>query len=171
MSRRRVNIAVVGDHCSGKTSLITSAAQEVFSERPVPVLPPTRFPADFVLLAEPVDVVAWDTSSRPEDGQAVDETLRAADVVIICFDAMRPRTLQRLRSEWLPRVSALKPGAPVIVACCKDDTDETLPTDQIREVWRCMAANGRTPASSHCQPGSSNVARQPLSLLLTAARC
>ena len=80
-------MAVVGDKGAGKTSLITSAAQEVFSERPVPVLPPTRFPADFAGLSEPVDLIAYDTSSRPEDTQAVDETVKAADVVVLCFDA------------------------------------------------------------------------------------
>eukprot|EP00879_Flechtneria_rotunda_P015860 GHRR01016587.1.p1 GENE.GHRR01016587.1~~GHRR01016587.1.p1 ORF type:complete len:171 (+),score=23.48 GHRR01016587.1:560-1072(+) len=134
MSRRRINGAVVGDKGVGKTSLITSAAQEVFSERPVPVLPPTRFPADFVPVPETVDVIAYDTSSRPEDTQAVDETIKAADVVIVCFDAQRKSTLQRLGSDWLPRITHLKPAVPVIIACCKDDTEETLPTDQIREV-------------------------------------
>jgi hypothetical protein len=137
MSRRRINVAVVGDRGAGKTSLITSAAQEVFSERPVPILPPTRFPADFAAVSEPVDVIAYDTSSRPEDTQAVDETIKAADVVVLCFDAQRKITLQRLRTDWLPRITHLRPGAPVIIACCKDDSDETLPMDQIREVRAC----------------------------------
>lgn len=135
MSRRRINVAVVGDKGVGKTSLITSAAQEVFSERPVPVLPPTRFPADFTAAStDPVDVIAYDTSSRPEDAQAVDETIKAADVIIVCFDAQRKSTLQRLRSDWLPRITHLRATAPVIIACCKDDSEETLPTEQIREV-------------------------------------
>jgi len=136
MSRRRIIVAVVGDKGVGKTSLITSATQEVFSERPVPVLPPTRFPSDFTAAHEPVDVVAYDTSSRAEDTQTVDETIKAADAVIVCFDAQRRGTLQRLRSDWLPRITHLKPGTPVIIACCKDDTEDTLPTDQIREVWQ-----------------------------------
>lgn len=148
--RRRINVAVVGDRGVGKTSLVTSAAQEVFSERPVPVLPPTRFPADFAVVSEPVDVIAFDTSSRPEDAQAVDETIRAADVVIVCFDAQRKSTLQRLRSDWLPRITHLRPAAPVIIACCKDDTEDTLPTDQIREVGGCS-----THQQLACMTGSS----------------
>jgi GTPase SAR1 family protein len=150
--RRRINVAVVGDRGVGKTSLITSAAQEVFSERPVPVLPPTRFPADFAVVSEPVDVIAFDTSSRPEDAQAVDETIKAADVVIVCFDAQRKSTLQRLRSDWLPRITHLRPAAPVIIACCKDDTEDTLPTDQIREVWMC-----RSRIVPSCMHGCSNL--------------
>lgn len=139
MSRRRINVAVVGDKGVGKTSLITSAAQEVFSERPVPVLPPTRFPADFAAgSAEPVDVIAYDTSSRAEDAQAVDETIKAADVIIVCFDAQRRSTLQRLRSDWLPRITHLRATAPVIIACCKDDSDDTLPTEQIREFMESL---------------------------------
>lgn len=127
-------MAVVGDKGAGKTSLITSAAQEVFSERPVPVLPPTRFPADFAGLSEPVDLIAYDTSSRPEDTQAVDETVKAADVVVLCFDAQRKVTMERLRTEWLPRITRLRPGAPIIIACCKDDSEGSVPMEHIREV-------------------------------------
>jgi len=134
MSRRRINVAVVGDKGSGKTSLITSAAQEVFSERPVPVLPPTRFPADWAAASEPVDVIAYDTSSRPEDTQAVDETIKAADVVVLCFDAQRKITMERLRTDWLPRITRLRPGAPIIIACCKDDSEGSVPMEHIREV-------------------------------------
>lgn len=134
MNRRRINVAVVGDKGSGKTSLITSAAQEVFSERPVPVLPPTRFPADFAGVSEPVDLIAYDTSSRPEDTQAVDETIKAADVVVLCFDAQRKITMERLRTEWLPRITRLRQGAPIIIACCKDDSEGSVPMEHIREV-------------------------------------
>lgn len=128
----RVVVAVIGDKGVGKTSLITTAAQEVYSEHPPPVVPPTRFPPDFH--SEPTELLVFDTSSRPEDQKQTDETIRSADAVILCFDAMRRTTLERLRTFWLPELQRLKPGVPIVVACCKHDDEDIVPYDEIRAV-------------------------------------
>lgn len=65
--QRVVKIAVVGDSGVGKTSLISTAANDTFDQRPAPVLPPTRLPAEFT--PDHVPMVVTDTSSRPEDQQ------------------------------------------------------------------------------------------------------
>lgn len=65
-----VHICVVGDDGVGKTSLITAAATETFPDHPPPVLPPAKLPADTT--PEGVPVVITDTSSRPEDKQALE---------------------------------------------------------------------------------------------------
>ena len=63
-------IAVIGDSGVGKTSLITAAATETFPDHPPPVLPPARLPAETT--PEAVPLVITDTSSRPEDRQALE---------------------------------------------------------------------------------------------------
>ncbi len=65
-----VRIAVVGDAGVGKTSLISTAANDVFDGRPAPVLPPTRLPAEST--PDHVPMIVTDTSSRAEDQQASD---------------------------------------------------------------------------------------------------
>ncbi len=128
----RVNVVVVGDRASGKTSLITTAAQDVFSESPVPVVQLTRFPSDFY--PEPVELLVHDTSSKPEDQQHLEDTIRGADAIVLCFDAKRRNTMERLRSHWMPELQRLKPGAPVVIVCCKADTDDDAPIEQLRGV-------------------------------------
>ncbi len=70
MDERTVYIAVIGDSGVGKTSLITAAATETFPDHPPPVLPPARLPAETT--PEGVPLVITDTSSRPEDRQALE---------------------------------------------------------------------------------------------------
>jgi Ras family protein T1 len=132
---RSVAIAVVGDAGTGKTSLISSAVTETFSDAPPPTLPPARFPAE--LLNSPDDLgelLVVDTSSRPEGAAATEAAVRAAAAVVLCIDASRPSTLERLRSHWLPEVARLNPGAPVVVAVCKDDRSDRADMGQLREV-------------------------------------
>jgi len=53
---------VVGDQGTGKSSLITAVATDLFPERTPPVLPPTRLPHDFYPDRVPLTII--DTSSR-----------------------------------------------------------------------------------------------------------
>lgn len=131
MNRSRVVVTVLGDKGVGKTSLITTAAQDCFSENPPPVVPPTRFPTDFS--ADAVELLVYDTSSKPEDHQAVEHTLKLADVIVLCCDAQQRDTVMRLRTYWLPEIQRLNPDTPVILACCKADSDDAKEIEDIRD--------------------------------------
>lgn len=149
---RSVSIVVVGDPGSGKTSLISSACLEQFSEQPVPVLPVARFPAE--LLNSPDDVgelLVADTSSKPEDARATEAALRAAAAVVVCVDAAQPRSLERLRAHWLPEVARLNASAPVVVAVCKDDRDDRVDLSLLREAMEALiAAHATLEVSIRC---------------------
>lgn len=114
-----VRVAVLGDAQTGKSSLISSAANDTFDARPPPVLPPVRLPRDFS--PDGVPMLVTDTSSRPEDAAATELAVLHADVVVVCFDAQRLSSLDSVRSVWYPRVQRAKPDVPVILACCKSD--------------------------------------------------
>ena len=132
-SNRVVRIVVLGDEGTGKTSLISTAANDTFDIRPPPVLPPTRLPPEFT--PDHMAMLITDTSSRPEDMRVADLAIQHSDVVVVCFDARRQSTLDSIRSNWYPRVQALNPDVPVILACCKaDQLSEERETAQLREV-------------------------------------
>lgn len=132
MNKSRIVVAVVGDKAVGKTSLITTAAQDVFSDNPPPIVPVTRFPSGFH--PDKGDLLVYDTSSKPEDHQHLEDIVRLADAVILCFDSQRRSTLERLRTYWMPELQRLRPAVPVVVACCKADSDDGVPVEQMREV-------------------------------------
>lgn len=92
---RVVRIAVVGDSDTGKTSLISTAANDTFDARPVPVLPPTKLSPDYT--PERVPLLLTDTSANPEASKTTDHVIQHADAVVVCFDPRRPITLENVR--------------------------------------------------------------------------
>lgn len=85
-----VKITVIGDEKVGKTSLITTAATESFPEQPPPLLPPTRLPPETT--TEHLPILVTDTSSRPEDRQALETAVTQADVIVLLFDTGEQQT-------------------------------------------------------------------------------
>jgi GTPase SAR1 family protein len=113
-----VNVAIIGDEGSGKTSLVLSAAQRTFRlGDSVPVLPPTAFRVK--LANEECNCVCRDSSSgNMEDVKAV---IRQCDVVLICFNMAGQTSLHSAIHIWLPRVSDINKEVPVIMVGCKED--------------------------------------------------
>ncbi|GIL52371.1 hypothetical protein Vafri_8260 [Volvox africanus] len=128
---RTVRIAVLGDPDTGKTSLISTAANDTFDARPVPTLPPTKLPLDFT--PERIPILLTDTSAKPEDARALEAVIRESDAVVVCFDPRKPATLESVRTSWYPRVQAVNPDIPIILACCKADRLSDRDPQTVRE--------------------------------------
>jgi len=62
--RSSARLVVVGDHATGKSSLIATVASDTFPETVPPVLPPTCLPADY--FPDGIPVIIIDTPSRFE---------------------------------------------------------------------------------------------------------
>jgi Ras family protein T1 len=138
MSRNKVTVTVIGDKGVGKTSLITTAAQDCFSRHPPPVLPLTRFSERF-FENEPVELLVYDTCSDPQqDPETFATVVQAADVIVLCFDFQRRETLSNLRTHWLPKLCSMKPDTPIILACCKAEADSARDQEELREVVNCL---------------------------------
>lgn len=142
-----VRIVVVGDRGTGKSSLICTAATDVFPANVPPVLPPTRLPEDFYPDRVPLTII--DTSSRVEDSGKLGEELRRADAVVLTYACDQPATLDRLSTFWLPELRRLEVKVPVIVVGCKLDLREehqqisldhvmTPIMQQFREIETCI---------------------------------
>ncbi|EAZ29015.1 hypothetical protein OsJ_13063 [Oryza sativa Japonica Group] len=96
-----VRVAVIGDHGTGKSSLVATIATGRFPDQDdgvARVLPPARLPVDYFPARVPVTIV--DTSSRPN-------------------------TLERITTFWLPKIRRLlQSKVPVILAGCKVDLSD-----------------------------------------------
>ena len=82
---RIVKIAVIGDSQVGKTSLVIALTNESFPDVCPPVVPPASMPAESSPEGVPFHVI--DTSSRPEQRTAFEQTCITADAVILLFEA------------------------------------------------------------------------------------
>ncbi|KAL4588181.1 hypothetical protein LXL04_001063 [Taraxacum kok-saghyz] len=145
--RSTVRVVVVGDHGSGKSSLISAAASENFPESVSPVLPPTRLPADYYPDGVPVTII--DTASSLQEKAKLEEELKRADAVVLTYACDKPETLNRLQNFWIPELRRLKVKVPVIVVGCKLDLRDEQYTmsleqtmapiiQQFREIETCI---------------------------------
>ncbi len=82
---RAVKIAIVGDSQVGKTSLVIALTNESFPDICPPVVPPASMPAEAT--AEGVQFHVIDTSSRPEQRTAFEQTCITADAVLLLFES------------------------------------------------------------------------------------
>ncbi|CAI9297232.1 unnamed protein product [Lactuca saligna] len=145
--RSTVRVVVLGDHATGKSSLIAAAASDTFPENVLPVLPLTYLPADYFPDGIPVTII--DTPSSLEDKGRVEEELKLADAIVLTYACDQPETLTRIQNFWLPEIRRLKVKIPVIVVGCKLDLrDEHYPINlelvmgpimqQFREIETCI---------------------------------
>ena len=112
-----VNVAIIGDEGSGKTSLVLSAAQRTRPGDSVPVLPPTTFRVK--LANEECNCVCRDSNSASME--EVKEVIRNCDVVLICFNMAGQTSLHSAIHVWLPRVTEIDKEIPIIMVGCKED--------------------------------------------------
>ncbi|CAN4111149.1 unnamed protein product [Withania somnifera] len=151
-----VRIVVAGDAKTGKSSLILTAATDIFPPNVPPVLPPTRLPDDIYPDKVPVTII--DTSSSPENRGKLVEELKKADAVVLTYACDKPATLDRLSTFWLPELRRLEVRVPVVVVgCMLDKRDEQYPVSleqvmspimqQFREIETCIECS----ASRHIQ--------------------
>ncbi|KAF9618858.1 hypothetical protein IFM89_002726 [Coptis chinensis] len=149
--KTEVRVVVVGDHGTGKSSLIVSAANEAFPQQVPPVLPITCLPADYYPDRVPVTIV--DTSSSLENRNKLSQELKLADAVVLTYACDQPVTLDRLSTFWLPELRRLDVNVPVIVVGCKlevrDDTQTSLEQvmspimQQFREIETCIECSAK----------------------------
>nr|GEX17072.1 mitochondrial Rho GTPase 1 [Tanacetum cinerariifolium] len=122
-----IRVVVVGDHGTGKSSLIAAAASENFSESVSPVLPASHLPADYYSEGVPVIIIDTASSHLPAE-------YYSKGVPVIIIDTASSNTLKPYKSliaaaaseNFLESVSPILPashlpadyyskGVPVII--------------------------------------------------------
>jgi Ras family protein T1 len=129
-----IRTVLLGDASVGKSSIITSLIKEAFVDTlpPGSVLPPVTIPSDAFGSASSfhLTTVICDTSSRPEDRVYLENELRKADVVIICYAIDDAQSFDRIALYWLPYIRSQGSNLPVVLVGNKIDL-RTQSTDAL----------------------------------------
>ena len=121
--RRPRKIVVIGDMCSGKTGLISAYCRDRFSETYVPTVLSTCM-TDADVLGGKIELVVVEVPGRKDLAKLRPCAYHKMDVVLLCYPADRPSSLEALKTEWLPELKKYAPMVPYILVATKTDIRE-----------------------------------------------
>jgi Ras family protein T1 len=120
-----IRTVLLGDAGVGKSSIVSALIKESFVELPPDsVLPPVTIPSDAFGSSSSsfnLTTVICDTSPRPQDRVYLENELRKADVVIICYAVDDAHSFDRVALYWLPYIRSQGSNLPVILVGNKID--------------------------------------------------
>ncbi|KAH8826720.1 GTP-binding protein rho5 [Flagelloscypha sp. PMI_526] len=116
----RFKVVIVGDGCSGKTSLLCRFSTGVFPEIYIPTTVDNCI-AELKVDQRNIELALWDTA-----GGDFEERLRPlaypdTDVILIAFAANNPDSLDNVLDKWTEEIRHFLPKTPIILVCCKMD--------------------------------------------------
>lgn len=121
--RRPRKIVVIGDMCSGKTSLISAYCRDKFSDLYVPTIL-TSCMTDATVLGEKIELVVVEAAGRVDYAKFRQCAYRKMDLVILCYSADNPKSLRAIKDNWVPELMTFAPNVPYILVGTKKDVRE-----------------------------------------------
>lgn len=116
-------ITFVGDAGIGKTCTIQSFLNSTF----IPMYYPTtcnKFECMYQLNNGPnIKLTIWDTSGLSEYDSSRPLCYANADLFVICFSKIEPKSITNAIEKWFPEIQANKPGKPILFLGTKCDLD------------------------------------------------
>ena len=121
--RRPRKIVVIGDMCSGKTSLISAYCRDRFSETYTPTIL-TSCMTDADVLGQKVELVVVEVAGRNDYTKIHHCAYHKMDLVILCYSVDNPTSLNSIKTHWLPELQQAAPKVPYILVGTKKDIRE-----------------------------------------------
>ena len=126
MIRRPRKVVIMGDMFSGKSSLISAYCHDRFSTNYVPTLLNT-LSTDAQVFGESIELVVVDVGGRDDYAKLRKCAYHKMDIIILCYAANSPNSLQRIVDYWVPEIRRHCPKVPfILVATKKDIRDDAL---------------------------------------------
>ena len=152
--RRPRKIVVIGDMCSGKTSLISAYCRDKFSEVYVPTIL-TSCMTDADVLGEKIELVVVEVAGRIDYAQFRHCAYHKMDLVILCYSSDNPSSLAAIRNHWLPELLQVAPKVPyILVGTKKDIRDEQVCEIELSQQSRMNLAKSTTDGPPQPPPAA-----------------
>lgn len=116
----RRKLVIVGDGACGKTCLLIVFSKGTFPEVYVPTVF-ENYVADVRVDNKLVQLALWDTAGQEDYDRLRPLSYPDSHVILICFGADAPDTLENVSEKWYSEVIHFCPGIPLILVGCKKD--------------------------------------------------
>ncbi|XP_074050993.1 rho-related GTP-binding protein RhoB [Macrotis lagotis] len=120
MAAIRKKLVVVGDGACGKTCLLIVFSKDEFPEVYVPTVF-ENYVADIEVDGRQVELALWDTAGQEDYDRLRPLSYPDTDVVLLCFSADSPDSLENVPEKWVPEVRHFCPSVPIILVANKKD--------------------------------------------------
>ena len=118
--KKCLNIVVVGDGDTGKTSLLMAFRGLPFDREYVPTVFET-YTREMRVEGEDVELGMWDTAGQEGYDRLRPLAYPHCDAFVICYAVDSPDSLENVTAKWLPELEHFCPDVPKILVATKKD--------------------------------------------------
>lgn len=117
---KHVKCVIIGDGAVGKTSMLASYVNNIFSEKYVPTVF-ENFDTSTICDDTPVLLSLWDTGGKADYDYLRPISYHNTDVFIICYSIANPESLENIRTKWVPEIINYSRDVPFIIVGTQSD--------------------------------------------------
>lgn len=162
-----LKIVVVGDGAVGKTCLLISYVQRRFPTDYVP----TVFENYVTRIQGPqnkiIELALWDTAGQEEYSRLRPLSYSEVDILLVCYAANNPTSLQNVDDLWFPEVTHFCPDVPIMLVGLKSDLYANDDTSNLVDPREAESLALKLGAFSHIQCSAKT--RNNVELVFTTA--
>lgn len=126
-------LVMVGDGCTGKSSVMRAISKNEFSREYMPTVFENFFTEITIDHKTIVKLSLWDTAGQDEYDRLRPLTYPETDVIVICFSVDSPESLRIIPEKWYPEVKHFCPDVPIILISNKSDLkNDQYTLDELR---------------------------------------
>jgi small GTP-binding protein len=115
-----IQCTIVGDNHIGKTSLLVTYLRGYFPKNYVPnAIEPYSF--NVIIDGKSITFSVWDIIWRDDEDRLHPYVPSGTNIILVCFSLVRPYTLDRVRTWWLPEILQCAPNVPFILVGTQSD--------------------------------------------------
>ncbi|MBD3188427.1 GTP-binding protein [Candidatus Bathyarchaeota archaeon] len=155
MQRFKLKIVVIGEHATGKTSLIKAFVEKKFSADYRPTIGTNIFIKKLELEGDEITLTCWDIAGQERWTSMRELYYRGSSGAIIIGDVTRKSTFEQIKNFWAPDLKEkVKSVIPIVLLANKSDLESEVTQDDIDD---CMNAIGATCALKTSAKTGDNV--------------
>lgn len=168
LRRRPRKIIVVGDMCSGKSSIVSAYSRDRFSENYVPTMLNCCL-SDAEVFGEKIELVLIEVAGRDDYKRLRQCAYHKVDAVIVCYSIANATTFNNIKRKWMPELKEHAQNVPCILVGTKKDLRDDLEdsshrscermvsTEQGKELARSIGAQSFHECSALYREGTRDV--------------